>query len=317
MDDQDNKLNVIDVTLRDGGYVNDHSFTLNEACSIVNKLQLSNIELIEVGYFKCQSVYNPYQGSKTCHKEYLRRLQGNKKRYFVLMVRPGDTLPNDYSMIVDYGIKMIRFACPPGYNYNLLKDHIKAVHDLKIKVSINCTRASNRKDKEIMELIEFAINNKAEYFYIADTNGAYYPHQVFNLFTKMSNESIKLGYHAHNNLGMALINTIYAIKGGAKIVDSSIAGMGKCAGNLDTILLSFYLNLTFQSNYNLLQQLSILEKDIAKYIRKDYIKDYLHKFTGLLNITSDDSSLEALKLEYPINKNYSQFLKEFIMYFIG
>jgi 4-hydroxy 2-oxovalerate aldolase len=66
---------------------------------------------------------------------------------------------------------------------------------------------------------------------IMDSTGSFTPNQVEEYFSKLSKIGIKLGFHAHNNLGLAVANSLAAIKNGAEIIDATIHGFGAGAGN--------------------------------------------------------------------------------------
>jgi 4-hydroxy 2-oxovalerate aldolase len=66
---------------------------------------------------------------------------------------------------------------------------------------------------------------------IMDSTGSFYPEDVVKYFTELSKIGIKLGFHAHNNLGLAVSNSLSAIKSGAEIIDVTVRGFGAGAGN--------------------------------------------------------------------------------------
>ena len=77
---------------------------------------------------------------------------------------------------------------------------------------------------------------------MADSYGAVLPDYIVKTVKKLKSiTSVKLGYHGHNNLEMGLINALKAIEHGVEIIDASITGMGRGAGNLKTELLLTYL----------------------------------------------------------------------------
>lgn len=286
---------LLDVTLRDGGYVNSHAFTFSQGYQMVRKLLDAGIDFIEIGYFRRHKKYVDCYGSGVCDVSYLNHLQTIGASNLVVMVRPHDTTPEDYIDLKNKGIKLVRLASPIGYDYLQLIDHITAIQELGIAVSVNCTRSSIREIKEIVKLMEFSIDQCADYFYIADTNGAFYPYEVQELCQQLKNSQITLGYHAHNNIDMAFANAIAAFNSGVKMIDSSVSGLGKCAGNLDTILIALYLNMNCDFNIKIDRLLSITKNEIFTWLRTDILKDYLFKFTGMMNLTSDDKDVVNLQ----------------------
>jgi 4-hydroxy 2-oxovalerate aldolase len=87
------------------------------------------------------------------------------------------------------------------------------------------------------------VDDIADYFYMVDSYGGVYPQDVINTINLVrENTSCKLGFHGHNNLELALINTLTAIENGVEMVDATVMGMGRGAGNIKTELLLTSLN---------------------------------------------------------------------------
>src|SRR5690606_25201134 len=98
-----------------------------------------------------------------------------------------------------------------------------------------------------------AVNDVADYFYLVDSFGGVYPNDVTETIQMVREQvTVPLGFHGHNNLEMGLINTLTAIEHGASIVDATITGMGRGAGNLKTELLLTALNSKYglEVNFN-------------------------------------------------------------------
>ena len=133
-------------------------------------------------------------------------------------------------------VTMVRLAVDPK-NYDRALKLAKKVKDLGFLVSFNLMYASRwetdfKLDEKLNEL-----NTATDYFYVVDSYGGLYPEQVSAIFEKLKQYLyIPLGFHGHNNLEMALVNSLAALNSGAGIIDSTICGMGRGAGNLKTEL---------------------------------------------------------------------------------
>jgi 4-hydroxy 2-oxovalerate aldolase len=117
------------------------------------------------------------------------------------------------------------------------------VKRLGFEVAFNVMYMSTWADeKEFLELIP-QVDEVADYFYMVDSFGGVYPQDVKDTIALVrSKTNVKLGFHGHNNLEMALANTLTAIDEGIDIVDATVTGMGRGAGNLKTELLLTVLN---------------------------------------------------------------------------
>ncbi|MCB0744484.1 MAG: hypothetical protein KDC67_11310, partial [Ignavibacteriae bacterium] len=107
------------------------------------------------------------------------------------------------------------------------------------------------------------------YLYMVDSFGGVYPSDVEEIYNLVkSKTSVKIGFHGHNNLELGLINTLTAIDCGVDIVDSTITGMGRGAGNLKTELLltSLYAKGELNFDYNVLSKVV----DLFDVLKSDY-----------------------------------------------
>ena len=107
-------------------------------------------------------------------------------------------------------------------------------------------------------------NDFLDFLCFADSYGAATPDLVRKIITLFRNISptIKLGFHCHDNISLAMATTIAAIESGADIVDGSYKGMGRGGGNLKIELITMYLNLHGKSNFNLTPLLRYLNENI-------------------------------------------------------
>ena len=93
-------------------------------------------------------------------------------------------------------------------------------------------------ETEFVNKILNKLSNKCDAVAFVDSYGALKPLEVYNFFKSLNKyKSLKIGCHFHNNCGLALANTLSAIKGGCHIVDTTVKGMGRGAGNAETELL--------------------------------------------------------------------------------
>lgn len=124
--------------------------------------------------------------------------------------------------------------------------------------------------KERDELKNALQRSDVDYFYIADSYGSLFPHQIKPLFDPfLEIEDMKVGFHPHNSLQMAFANTLEAMRIGVDIVDGSIYGMGRGAGNLPIETLIAYMQMNTHDKYNVIPVLSVLDKYFIELQKKD------------------------------------------------
>lgn len=216
-----NCVDVLDVTLRDGSYVCSKVPDGQSGRALVDRLLKSGIGLCEIGYFRRSNPkFYAATGPRVCDKDYLSHFKGAKG--LVLMVRPGDVELDHYQEISELNIELIRIPiCRETLDW--MKPHVKLISEMNISLAFNITRASEKNMNEILSLALAAEDLGAKYVYVADSNGAIFPDRIEKIFEGLSSKlHSKLGFHPHNNISMAFINSVMAIKNGATIVDSSI-----------------------------------------------------------------------------------------------
>jgi 4-hydroxy 2-oxovalerate aldolase len=123
---------------------------------------------------------------------------------------------------------------------------------------------------EKTELMRAVKGSDLDYFYIADSYGSLFPHEVKALFEPfLELNGFKVGFHPHNSLQMAFANTLEAIKVGVDIVDSSIYGMGRGSGNLPTEVLIALLEVKGNKKYNAIPILSCVDQFFVDLMKKN------------------------------------------------
>ena len=262
-------IKVLDCTLRDGGYVNNFAFGEQFAKQIISCLMEAGLEYIEVGFLrntKTETETTVYTTSEEL-KSLLPRRKNNSKLFTMIVYGKYyiDNLPPKSILPID-GIRVT-------FKKNELDDalkYIKAIKDKGYIVSANPTGINDYSDKELLEMIEKVNQYHPDIFAIVDTLGVLKRDDLMRLFYLINHNlssDIILAFHSHNNLQLSFSNAQALIEAGNKrelIIDSSIRGMGRGAGNLCTELLLQYLNDNHGGNYNLIPILKCVDEQINK-----------------------------------------------------
>lgn len=266
-----NSLKVLDVTLRDGGCVNDFNFGQNYMDRILAAQEASGVDFIEMGYI------DGNKGSESGRTQYINERVISK--CILKHKKPGVT----YVAMMDYGkfdveklmprtedgIDGIRMAFHKKNRLDIV-DLGKKIMNKGYKFFIQPMITLRYSDAELLELINL-VNTElsdASGFYIVDSFGEMHPNdmsRVLNLVDHNLISTMTLGFHSHNNLQMSYSNAIEMLKFPTNrdlMLDCSIMGMGKGAGNLNTELLLEHLNLYYGKNYKIAPLLEIIDKVI-------------------------------------------------------
>jgi 4-hydroxy 2-oxovalerate aldolase len=185
-------------------------------------------------------------------------------------------------------VTLIRMAVDPN-NFERAITLAKSVKKLGFEVAFNVMYMSNWKnDPSFLDLLE-GLDDTLDYFYMVDSFGGILPEEVRDIIKLVkSKTSVTLGFHGHDNLHMGLINTITALEEGCDIIDATITGMGRGAGNLKTELLLTYLESKqkIDFNYNVLGSVVAGFEDLKKDY--DWGTSLPYMFSGAYSLPQKD-----------------------------
>lgn len=246
------KFKILDCTLRDGGYYTNWDFSRKLVDNYIDACNSLPLEYLEVGYRS-----NPMKGYLGQYfylpKYEMERLKSKTNKKLVIILNEKDVRAEHaeelLSDCIGY-IDMVRLAIDPK-NFARAIELATAVKKMGFEIGFNVMYMSTWKDqKGFLEQLP-NIKGVTDYFYMVDSFGGVYPDDVRETFNLVrSKVDVPIGFHGHNNLEMALINTLTAIECGASIVDATITGMGRGAGNLKTELLLTSLNAKGQLDFD-------------------------------------------------------------------
>ncbi|MCP9943859.1 hypothetical protein LUX12_02085 [Streptomyces somaliensis] len=234
----------MDVTIRDGGYVNGHSWTVAQATRLVTACRAAGVPYIEIGYLRPgrHAVDGDEAPSASCPPAYLERVaEAAAGIDTVVMAHAKDTVPEDLARLADFGVSMVRMPTRPD-RLKRLAPYVDAAHNAGLSFAVNLIRVSEVPDHDVVTAARTAEEITADIFYLADSNGSLFPEDVGRL-CGMVRESTgaTLGFHPHDGISMSFANTLTAMRLGARYVDASLSGMGKGGGNLSLQLITGYL----------------------------------------------------------------------------
>ena len=266
-----NSLKVLDVTLRDGGCVNDFNFGRNYMEKILAAQEASGVDIIEMGYI------DENKGSASGRTQYINEkvipecILKHKKPgvTYVAMMDYGKFNVDNLGSKTEDGIDGIRMAFHKKNRKDIIELGRKII-DKGYKFFIQPMITLRYSDAELLELINM-VNTElpdAAGFYIVDSFGEMRPNdmnRILNLVDHNLIPTMTLGFHSHNNLQMSYSNAIALLQFPTNrdlMLDSSIMGMGKGAGNLNTELLLEHLNLYYGKDYKIAPLLEVIDKVI-------------------------------------------------------
>lgn len=238
-------MQILDCTLRDGGYYTNWDFDKGLVKTYCKSMESLPIDYVEVGYrsIPLEGYLGEYFYCPDFVMKGLKELMPSKK--LVIILNEKDIRASHVSELLkpcQGYISMVRIAIDPA-NFRRAIELAKAVKGMGFEVGFNVMYMSEwKEDNSFLDLLE-GLDDTIDYFYMVDSFGGVFQEDVKEIINLVkSKTNVKLGFHGHNNLEMALANTITAVNEGCEIIDSTITGMGRGAGNLKTELLLTYLN---------------------------------------------------------------------------
>jgi 4-hydroxy 2-oxovalerate aldolase len=274
---------ILDCTLRDGGYINNWSFTDEEVLSLYKSASLSGVDYIEIGFKNNTFLYNNklvgkwYNVSDKDINNIVEQYPNGCK--IAVMINYDETFKSQFLPKDESNISMIRVATTKK-NYIEACGFCAYLKQLGYEVCLNPIGTENYSDEELFLLCKLVSENDIDFLYIADTYGSLKPSNITQIFDKMKNNfrninpsfKYRLGFHAHNNIGRAFTNAMFAIEQNVDIVDTTMFGMGRGSGNANTELVIAELALTNSKRYNPLPALEFIN-NVLCIIQKQLDKD--------------------------------------------
>ena len=238
------KMKILDCTLRDGGYYTNWDFDKGVVETYIRNLNALPIDYIELGYRnKTQSEYLGQFGY--CPVSTLQYIRSLSEKKLAIMLNEKDCLSSDLELLLDPikgVVNMVRLAVDPK-NFDRAIILAKMVKAMGFKVAYNTMYMSTWDDLKDFYPKLSQLDEVTDLFCMVDSFGSMTPELVRHTIEEVRRHTnVTLGFHGHNNLQLALINTLTALEKGVEIVDATILGMGRGAGNLNMELLLTYLN---------------------------------------------------------------------------
>lgn len=308
-------IKVVDCTLRDGGLVNNFAFTDEFARDLYQANVKAGVDYMEFGYKASKELFDPkgFGKWKFCEEKDIRAIVGENKSPLKISVM-ADVGRCDYKKDIlqrkDSVIDMVRVAT----YIHQIPTAIEMIEHLKKKgyeVTVNIMAVSKVNTDDLDAGLELLSRSSVDTIYLVDSFGFFYPEQITKLsqkYVEVAEASGKnVGIHAHNNQQLAFANTIEACRMGVSLLDATVSGMGRGAGNcFMESLLSFLKN----PKYDEIPIIRFVENHMLKLKAEGTVWGYdiPYLVTGILN--SHPST--AIKFIKEQRSDYCNFMQELL-----
>lgn len=270
------KIRIIDSTLRDGMHAVSHQFSPQDMAEIAQKLDEAGVDTIEIGHGDGLGGSSfQYGFSAYSDEEYLQAVSGvlKKAKLDVLLI-PGIGIKEDLEMAAKHGAKVVRVATHVT-EADIGEQHIKLAKELGME-AVGFLMMSHMADvSKIVEQAKLFASYGADVIYVTDSAGALTPQGVFERVKAVKEATgLTVGHHAHNNLGLAVANTLAAIEAGADVVDGTCKGLGAGAGNTQIEVLIAVLNkLGYETGVDLYKIMDVADDVVGPKMKRPQVID--------------------------------------------
>lgn len=229
-------MNILECTLRDGSYTINFGFTASDTAAIASALERAGIRYIEIGHGVGLGASKKGLGEAAETDEgYLRAAAGAvSKARFGMFCIPGIASLEDVDLCRDHNAGFLRV----GTNVSEVSEAAPFVERAKkygMYVAANFMKSYASDPKEFALRARDAEKMGVDCVYVVDSCGGMLPSDIDAYFDAVREISeVPLAFHGHDNLGLGVANTLRAVENGAVMIDTSMQGLGRSAGNAPT-----------------------------------------------------------------------------------
>jgi 4-hydroxy-2-oxovalerate aldolase len=262
---------LTEVALRDGSHAIRHQFTVEQVTQVAKGLDEANVPYIEVSHGDGLGGSSLQYGfSRTNEMELIEAAAATvKKAKISVLLIPGIGTKQELKHAAQLGARMVRVATHVT-EADVAPQHIALAKDLGLETVGFLMMSHMAPTEKLVEQAKLMESYGADTVYVVDSAGALLPHEVKERIRALRQSlSIDIGFHAHNNLSLAVANSITAIEEGARRIDGSIRCLGAGAGNTQTeVLVAVLDRLGIQTGVDLYKMMDVAEEIVAPILEK-------------------------------------------------
>jgi len=265
------EIKITEVALRDGSHAVSHQFTVEQVTATAKALNEARVPYIEVSHGDGLGGSSLQYGlSKTNELELIEAAVSvaDFSKIAVLLL-PGIGTIEDLKVAEKLGAKMARIATHVT-EADVSKQHIQTAKELGMETVGFLMMSHMAPTEKLLEQAKLMESYGADTVYVVDSAGALLPHQVSERIKALRQElTVDIGFHGHNNLSLAMGNTLAAIEEGATRIDGSIRCLGAGAGNTQTeVLVAVLEKMGIKTGIDLYKMMDIAEDIVAPILPK-------------------------------------------------
>lgn len=276
---------LLDCTLRDGGYPIHFQFSAMDVKRICKGLEKSGVTYIEVGHGLGLGASGIAHGvAFESDVDYIKAArQVTVKAKVGAFFIPGIGCENNIIEAVNAGLNFIRIGVN-ATEINPAKSFCLFAKKLGLQVHINLMKSYALSVDEFANTAELIAKWGVDVIYVVDSSGCMLPRDVseyIQTIVKLTPQ-IKAGFHGHNNLDLVNANCLAAMDAGAALVDGTLRGMGRSSGNAQTEVLAHLLNVQYNTEqYRVFDLFNTIEQAVEPLMIKSQGQPSIDVITGI------------------------------------
>ncbi|ABO68496.1 4-hydroxy-2-oxovalerate aldolase [Geobacillus thermodenitrificans] len=261
---------ITEVALRDGSHAINHQYTVEQVVSVAQALDEANVPYIEVSHGDGLAGSSLQYGlSRTDEMELIEAaVSVCKKAKIAVLLLPGIGTIRELDAAAKRGVKMVRIATHVT-EADISAQHITRAKELGLEAVGFLMMSHMASTEKLVEQAKLMESYGADVVYVVDSAGALLPHEVTERIRALKQSlGIEIGFHGHNNLSLAMANTLAAIQEGATRIDGSVRCLGAGAGNTQTeVLVAVLDRIGLKTGVDLYKMMDLAEEIVAPILQ--------------------------------------------------
>ncbi len=329
---------LLDCTLRDGGYINDWKFGHDNLVHIFERVVSAGVDVVEIGFLDDRRSFDINRSIMpgTADVEKIFGMLDRKDSMVVGMIDYGTCDIKNIQPCEQSFLDGIRVIFKKKNLYPAM-EYCRKIKELGYKVFAQLVSITDYSDEELREAVRLANELEPYALSIVDTYGLLNPESLRHLISTMDeglNRDITIGFHAHNNLQLGYSNATAALDYDTEraiLVDGTLYGMGKSAGNAPLELVAMYMNDHCGKNYVITQMQEAITTSVMDFqkispwgyqlfyyiaasnkVHPNYVSFLMNKRT--LSITTINELLQKIPDDQKLEKNMGLIEKLYLEY---
>ncbi|MET3290482.1 UNVERIFIED_CONTAM: 4-hydroxy 2-oxovalerate aldolase [Brevibacillus sp. OAP136] len=259
-------IKITEVCLRDGSHVVAHQFTEEQVRDVAQALDAAGMHYIEVSHGDGLGGSTIQYGRSRVNEMKLIETAVSvcKQATVAVLLIPGIGTVNELKQAQELGAGLVRVATHVT-EADVSAQHIHLARELGMEAMGFLMMAHSAPVDKLVEQAKLMESYGAQAVYVTDSAGALLPHEVRERIAALRQSlDIEIGFHAHNNLSLAMANTLAAIEEGATRIDGSMRCLGAGAGNTQTeVLVAVLERLGIDVGIDLYQMMDVAEEIVG------------------------------------------------------